>query len=88
MAFSFQSIGDSCSRAKIPGGWLVLWFERGAQANAPFTGLMPVAVPQPGGGGQVASAQFSGQATAPIPDVAALTFVPDPTHSWDGNSLP
>lgn len=55
-------------RAKVPGGWLVIFFELRteeywANMRENFS--------------EVWAAGFGG-----------LTFVPDPNHSWDGNSLP
>jgi hypothetical protein len=55
-------------RAKVPGGWLVIFFELRveeywANMQQNFSGAW--------------GAGFGG-----------LTFVPDPSHRWDGNSLP
>lgn len=46
--------GGALSRVKVPGGWLVLFYEQTSSVNAP--------------------------------NVAALTFCPDPQHQWDDAS--
>jgi hypothetical protein len=56
------------ARAKIPGGWLVVFFAIRTEDYNP--GFSPDTT-------EMWAAGFGG-----------MTFVPDPGHSWDGNSLP
>lgn len=56
------------ARAKVPGGWLVIFFELRTEV---YWANMRENFSEKWAAG------FGGQ-----------TFVPDPSHVWDGNSLP
>ena len=62
-----MSVGPVVQRSRIPGGWILVFFDMTETAMVSDSGGPNYSCDVPYGG---------------------MTFVPDPDHQWDGNSLP